>query len=193
MSPSVFDSFEQVIAKDRETWRRWLAEHHSTAPGVWLMVWKKGSGRSSVSPEDAILEALCFGWIDSKRQPFDADRYRQVFTPRKPKSTWSRINKERVQRLIRDSSMTDAGLAAIQTAKANGSWHSLDAVEALSVPEDLAAALAEDPVALANFDFYPPSIKKLALHRIASAKRPETRARRIVEIVRLAAANGRPL
>jgi uncharacterized protein YdeI (YjbR/CyaY-like superfamily) len=192
VSPSALDRLGEVPAKDRDAWRRWLAEHHSTAPGVWLIIWKKGSGSPSVSPEEAILEALCFGWIDSKRLPFDSERYRQAFTPRKPTSTWSRINKERVQRLIRDGSMTDAGLAAIRTAKANGSWASLDAVEALSVPEDLAAALAEDPVALANFDRYPASAKKLALNRIAGAKRPETRSRRITEIVRLATANERP-
>ncbi len=192
MTRSVFDGFEEVSVKDRATWRRWLAEHHSTAPGVWLIVGKKGSERPSVSAEEAVLEALCFGWIDSKMQPIDADRYRQVFTPRRPKSVWSRINKERVERLIRDGSMTDAGVAAIETAKANGSWTSLDAVEALSVPDDLAAALAADPVARGTFDGYPTSVKKLALYRIASAKRPETRARRIAEVVRLAAANERP-
>jgi uncharacterized protein YdeI (YjbR/CyaY-like superfamily) len=189
---TVFDSFEEVSAKDRESWRGWLAEHHQAAPGVWLLVWKKGSGRPSVTPEEAVLEALCFGWIDSKRLPLDADRYRQAYTPRKPTSTWSRINKERVQRLILDGSMTAAGLAAIETAKANGSWRSLDSVEALSVPEDLAAALAEDPVALMHFERYPASAKKLALYRVAGAKRPETRSRRIAEIVRLAAANERP-
>ena len=145
-----------------------------------------------MSPDEAILEALCFGWIDSKRLPLDGDRYRQAFTPRKPMSTWSKINKERVERLIRDGSMTDAGLAAIHIAKANGSWASLDAVEALSIPDDLAAALAADPIAHANFDGYPPSVKKLALHRLAGAKRPETRSRRIVDIVGLAAANERP-
>lgn len=191
MRSSALDRLEQVTATDRETWRRWLAEHHSTTPGIWLVLGKKDGARASVSLDEAIQDALCFGWIDSKMQPIDVDRYRLVFTPRNPKSTWSRINKERVQQLIRDGSMTDAGLAVIRTAKANGSWTSLDAVEALSVPEDLAAALAEDPVALANFDNYPSSVKKLFLHRVTSAKRPETRSQRIADIVRLAAVNER--
>ena len=159
---------------------------------MWLVLWKKASGGPSVSLEEATLEALCFGWIDSKTQPIDADRYRLVLTPRKPNSTWSRINKERVERLIRDGWMTDAGLAVIQTAKANGSWTSLDAVEALSIPEDLVAALTGDPVALANFDHYPASLRKMVLHRVTSAKLPGTRSRRIAEIVRLAAMNERP-
>ncbi len=192
MRSSALDRLEQVTATDRETWRRWLAEHHSTALGVWLVLGKKGGARASVSLDEAMQEALCFGWIDSKMQPIDADRYRLVFTPRKPDSTWSKINKERVERLIRDGSMTEAGLAAIETAKANGSWTSLDAVEALSVPEDLAAALAEDPVAAANFDTYPASVKKMVLHWVTSAKRADTRSRRIVEIVRLASVNERP-
>jgi uncharacterized protein YdeI (YjbR/CyaY-like superfamily) len=192
VSRSAVDRFEQVTAKDRQTWRRWLAEHHATAPGVWLVIRKTASGEPGVSLEEATEEALCFGWIDSKMQPIDADRYRLVFTPRKPDSTWSKINKERVERLIRDGSMTEAGLAAIETAKANGSWTSLDAVEALSVPEDLAAALTEDPVAAANFDTYPASLKKMVLHWVTSAKRADTRSRRIVEIVQRAAANRRP-
>lgn len=189
MTGSVFDGFDEVTADDRATWRRWLEQHHSTAPGVWLIVWKKGSGTPSVSPDEAVLDALCFGWIDSKREALDAERYRQAYTPRKPKSTWSRINKERVQRLTREGVMADAGLAAIETAKANGSWTSLDGVEALEVPDDLSAALASDPVARANFDGYPTSVKKLALQRLAAAKRPETRSRRIEEIVQAATAN----
>ena len=189
MTRSVFDGFDEVTAEDRAAWRRWLEGHHATAPGVWLIVWKKGSGRPSVSPDEAVLDALCFGWIDSKREALDADRYRQSYMPRKPKSTWSRINKERVERLTRDGEMTAAGLAAIEIAKANGSWSSLDAVEALEVPDDLAAALAADPISRASFEGSPTSVKKLALQRLAAAKRPETRSRRIVEILEAASAN----
>jgi uncharacterized protein YdeI (YjbR/CyaY-like superfamily) len=191
MSPSALDELDKVTARDRAAWRRWLAEHHATSPGVWLILEKKGSGRPSLSSEEAGLEALCFGWIDSKRLPLDADRYRQAYTPRKPRSTWSRVNKERVERLISEGLMTDAGLAAIETARANGSWTSLDAVEALSIPDDLAAALAANPIARSNFDAYAPSVKKLALLRLTSAKRADTRSRRIDEIVRLAAPAGR--
>ena len=110
--------------------------------------------------------------------------------PRRPAGTWSKVNKARVERLIRDGSMTDAGLAAIETAKANGSWASLDAVEALRIPDDLAAALAADPIANSRFEAYAKSVKKLALHRLNSAKRAETRSRRIDEIVGQARAAG---
>lgn len=173
-------------------WRRWLAEHHATSPGVWLILAKKGSETPSVTIEEAGLEALCFGWIDSKRLPLDDHRYRQSYMPRRPTSTWSKVNKERVERLIRDSSMTEAGLSAIATAKANGSWTSLDAVEALSIPKDLRAALAADPIARSNFDAFAPSVKKLALQRLNTAKRAETRSRRIDEIVAQAKSAGRP-
>ena len=173
-----------MTAKDRATWRRWLSEHHATSPGVWLILAKKKrSATTSVTLEEAGLEALCFGWIDSKRMPLDDHHYRQSYMPRRPKSTWSKVNKERVDRLIREGSMTEAGFAAIETAKANGSWTSLDAVESLAIPDDLAAALAADPIARSNFDAYPPSVKKLALLRLNSAKGAETRSRRVDEIV----------
>ena len=184
MSPSALDRLEEVTAGDRAAWRRWLAEHHATSPGVWLILAKKGSTTPSVTLEEAGLEALCFGWIDSKRLPLDDHRYRQSYMPRRPASTWSKVNKARVERLIRD------GFAAIETAKTNGSWASLDAVEALRIPDDLAAALAADPIANSRFEAYAPSVKKLALHRLNSAKRAETRSRRIAEIVGQAKAAG---
>jgi len=191
VSPSALDRLEEVTASDRAAWRRWLADHHATSPGVWLILAKKGSVTPSVTLEEAGLEALCFGWIDSKRMPLDSHRYRQSYMPRRPRSTWSKVNKERVERLIRDGSMTPAGLAAIETAKANGSWASLDAVEALSIPDDLADAFAADPIARSTFDAYPPSVKKLSLHRLNTAKRAETRSRRIDEIVGQANEAGR--
>jgi len=190
VSPSALDRLEEVTAGDRAAWRRWLAEHHATSPGVWLILAKKGSTTPSVTLEEAGLEALCFGWIDSKRLPLDDHRYRQSYMPRRPAGTWSKVNKARVERLIRDGSLTDAGLAAIETAKANGSWASLDAVEALRIPDDLAAALAADPIANSRFEAYAKSVKKLALHRLNSAKRAETRSRRIDEIVGQARAAG---
>ena len=192
MSPSALDDLDEVTAGDREAWHRWLAEHHATSSGVWLVLAKKASGTPSVTLEEAGLEALCFGWIDSKRLPLDAHRYRQSYVPRRPTSTWSKVNKERVEQLIRDGSMTHAGFAAIETAKANGSWVSLDAVEALTIPDDLTAALAADPIARSNFDTYAPSVKKLALLRLTTAKRAETRSRRIDEIVGQASAASRP-
>src|SRR4029078_13727418 len=145
------------------------ATHDPAWPGIWIILAKKGSTTPSVTLEEAGLEALCFGWIDSKRLPLDDHRFRQSYMPRRPASTWSRVNKARVERLIRDGSMTDAGLAAIETAKANGSWAFLCAAAALRVPDDLAAALAADPIANLRFEAYAPSVKKLALHRLNSA------------------------
>lgn len=142
--------------------------------------------------EEAVEEALCFGWIDSRMHPIDADTYRVVFSPRRPGSIWSANNKRRIERLIRDGLMTEAGLATIERAKADGMWTSLDGVEALEIPEDLSSALDAAPSARANFDAYPASTRKLVLHHVNGARRPATRARRIADLVRLAEENRRP-
>lgn len=181
------DTLQEVHPDSRDEWRRWLAEHHDGSSGVWLIWRKKRGGPGGVSLDDAVSEALCFGWIDSRLRPIDDTRSALLFTPRKPKSTWSRVNKQRVATLIAQGLMTEAGRRAIEAAQQNGSWDALDAVEDLRVPGDLAEALAASPQAEANFEAFPPSAKKLALWSIESAKRPETRARRIVETVRLAA------
>ena len=171
---------------DRSAWRLWLVGNHATSPGIWLAVGKKGNSRTALTYEDAVEEALCFGWIDSTVNRLDADRFKQLVTPRKPGGTWSRSNKERVKRLIAEGLMTPAGLAAIEAAKANGSWTLLDDVEDLIVPPDLAAALEKVPAAAAYVAGLSDSLKKMLLYRIASAKRPETRAKRIAETVRAA-------
>ena len=155
-----------------------------------MAVGKKGNSRTALTYDDAVEEALCFGWIDSTVNRLDADRFKQLMTPRKPGGTWSRSNKERVTRLIAQGLMTPAGLAAIEAAKANGSWTLLDDVEDLIVPPDLAAALEEVPAAAAYVAGLSDSLKRQLLYRIASAKRPETRAKRIAETVR-AAGDGR--
>lgn len=175
---------------DRTEWRAWLQENHATSPGVWVAVGKKGGTRTALTYEETVEEALRFGWIDGVVNRLDADRYKQRLTPRKPGSTWSRSNKERVARLIEQGLMTPAGLAAIEAAHANGSWELLDDVEDLVVPEDLAAALETMPAAASYFAGLSPSPKKLILYWIGSAKRPETRARRIDRTLR-AAADGR--
>ena len=136
-------------------------------------------------------EALCFGWIDSVVNRLDADRFKQLFTPRKRGSGWARTNKERVERLVARGLMTDAGLAAVKAAKADGSWQALDDVENLVVPGDLAAALAANPAAAAGFAAFTSSVRKMILYRVSEAKQPETRARRIEQTV-TAAAEGRP-
>ena len=175
--------------KTRADWRRWLEKHHATSTGVWLIYHKKESGKARMSYDDAVEEALCFGWIDSVARGLDPERSMLKFTPRKAGSGWSKINKGRVGRLLRLGLMTPAGLAKIEAAKRDGSWHALDAVERLAIPPDLSDAFARSATAARNFDSFPPSSKKIILTWIANAKRPETRAKRVAETVRQAAKN----
>lgn len=181
---------ELVEPGSRAEWRAWLETCHDTSPGIWLAVGKKGNSVTTLTYEDAVQEALCFGWIDSTVNRLDAHRFKQLFTPRKPGGTWARTNKERVEKLIAAGSMTPAGMAPIEAAKADGSWTLLDNVDALIIPADLAAALGADPAAARAFEALPDSPKKLALYWIQTAKRAETRAKRVAETVR-AAAEGR--
>lgn len=180
-----------VHPKSRKGWRQWLSRNHARSSGVWLAAYRRETGRPRVEYEEAVEEALAFGWIDSKSVRLDDERSLLWMCPRKPSSGWSRSNKERVERLERAGLMTDAGRAAIEAAKRSGSWSLLDSVEALEEPHDLEAALNASPAARANFDAFPPSSKKLILTWIATAKREETRRRRVEETVRLAARNVR--
>src|ERR1044071_7571701 len=125
---NIIDSFDHFYAKDRKTWRKWLAKNHKLLPGIWLIYYKKDSGKSRVPYAEAVEEALCYGWIDSTQRPLDEESYMQLFMPRKPKSGWSKLNKERVQRLIEEGQMTPAGLEKIELAKQNGSWNKLDGI-----------------------------------------------------------------
>jgi uncharacterized protein YdeI (YjbR/CyaY-like superfamily) len=179
----------EVEPGTRAAWRRWLARNHATSTGVMLIYKKKNAPGPGLRYEDALDEALCFGWIDSKVGAYDETRRIQLFTPRRPKSAWSKRNKDHIERLSAEGRMTDAGRAAIRRAQENGSWTLLDGPEALEVPDDLARALDRNPVARTNFDAFPRSSRRSFLFWVASAKRAETRARRIAEVVRLAAAN----
>jgi len=181
-----------VEAPDRASFRAWLAANHAASPGIWLVYHKKASPETSVSYDEAVEEALCFGWIDSKAKPIDGHRYRQMFTPRKPGSVWSRLNKERVERMVAAGLMTEAGMAKIEAARSDGSWAILDSVEALEEPDDLAAALDAVPAARAFFDGLAPSRKKPILYWVVSAKREATRRQRIARIVALAAEGKTP-
>jgi uncharacterized protein YdeI (YjbR/CyaY-like superfamily) len=173
---------------NRAELRAWLAENSMTSPGVRLAIGKKGNTVTELSYDDAVEEGLCFGWIDSVAGRLDEARFTTRFTPRKPGGTWARTNKVRIERLIAEGLMTPAGMAVIEAAKADGSWTLLDDVEDLIVPDDLAAALAENPAANQYWRTQAgASVRKIALHRIASAKRPETRAKRIAETVAEAA------
>lgn len=172
-------------------WRAWLIEHHQREEGIWLITYKKATGKPRIDYDAAVTEALCFGWIDSKPNKLDDERSLLWFAPRKPGTGWSRLNKERIARMIAAGKMAPAGLAKVEAAKADGSWAALDAIENLEVPEDLAAALAEYPNAATHFDAFPRSVKRGILEWIASAKRAETRAKRIAETARLAEENQR--
>ena len=177
--------------KTRAEWRAWLEQNHGRAEGVWLVTYKKGTGKPRLEYGEAVEEALCFGWVDSKPAKVDAKRSALWFAPRKPGSRWSGPNKERVARLTAAGLMAPAGLAKVEAAKRDGAWSALDAVEALEVPPDLARALAERPPAAENFSAFPRSVKRGILEWIVAARRAETRARRVEETARLAAENKR--
>lgn len=186
------DGIEVFQPKGRKSWRNWLGKNAAIKNKVWLVIYKKTSGKKSIDYIDAVEEALCFGWIDSKAVKRDEESVFQYMSKRKPRSIWSKINKERIERLIANGSMTDQGMQVIEAAKKNGSWTSLDDVEALKIPADLSELLQSTPNARTGFESYPPSLKKQVLHWIKSAKRDETRMKRIKEIVALAAKHQRP-
>ena len=185
------DTYAQFQPASRAAWRQWLAEHHASAPGVWLVYCKKATGQPSVSYAEAVEEALCFGWIDSLPRRLDAARTQLLFTPRQPTSGWSKVNKERLVRLEAANRLLPAGRAAIAAARQNGAWESLDAAEAGALPGDLAEALAADAPAQRNYAAFSLSARKMILTWVLGARRPETRARRVAETVRLAAKNKR--
>ena len=124
--PKFDDQLETIYAVDRKAWRDWLRQNHLTSPGIWLIYYKVKSGEPSVRYSEAVKEALCFGWIDSKVKSLDQDRYKQIFTPRKPKSVWSKLNKQYIEELIQAELMSDVGLQKITVAKQDGSWTTLD-------------------------------------------------------------------
>jgi len=167
-------------------------ENHSREKSVWLIYNKKKSGVSSISWSEAVDEALCFGWIDSLSRPIDDARYMQFFTRRKVNSVWSKINKEKVQRFTEQGLMTQAGLDVINMAKQNGSWTVLDEVEALIIPADLQAEFICRPEAENFYHHLSRSDKRNLLQWLVLAKKPETRQKRIRELVELAALNQKP-
>lgn len=173
-------------AKSRREWRAWLEKNHASAAGVWLVFYKSGSPHH-LTDDDIAEEALCFGWIDSRPGFVDSARARRYVAPRKPGSAWSNLNKARAERMIRAGLMRPAGRRKIDAAKKDGSWDFLADVQAGVVPRDLKSALAADASARRNFEGFPPSSKRIILEWIKNAKRPETRAARVLETVRLAA------
>lgn len=180
-----------VHPKTRAEWRQWLEKHHTRTEGVWLITYKKATGKPRVEYEEAVEEALCFGWIDSKANKLDDERSMLWMSPRKPGTGWSRPNKERIERLTAAGLIAPAGLAKIEAARKDGSWEALDAVEALEIPPDLEKAFASYGAAKQNFEAFPRSVKRAILEWISNAKKPETRAKRVEETARLAGENRR--
>ncbi|HEV7333621.1 MAG TPA: YdeI/OmpD-associated family protein [Flavisolibacter sp.] len=174
------------------SWRKWLEKHHLSAQAVWVVFYNKNANKKSISWRDAVDVALCFGWIDSKKIKIDEETSHQFFSRRKPKSTWSKINKERVAKLIEDGLMTKAGLEAIAIAKQNGSWTILDEVEELVIPEDLEKAFRSKQGSKDYFLGLSKSVRKAMLQWLVLARRPETRQKRIDEIAELASNKTKP-
>lgn len=180
-----------VHPKTRSAWHSWLDRHHARPEGVWLISWKKSSGKVRIPYDELVEEALCFGWIDSTAKTVDEHRAMLWFAPRRPRSGWSKSNKVRIERAIAAGRMQPVGLAKIEAAKQDGSWNALDAVDALELPPDLIAALAGHPPARDHFEAFPPSVKRGILDWIRTAKTQPTRAKRICETATLAAMNRR--
>jgi len=173
-----------MYAADRAEWRAWLETHHRNERGIILIYYKVKADAASVTYDEAVEEALCFGWIDSTVRTIDDERYMQLFTPRRKGSIWSKLNKSRIEKVTAEGRMTPAGQAVIDAARADGSWTILDEVDSLIVPDDLATALHDRPGALAAWEELTDSRKRQVLYHRISAKRAATREKRIAQIVR---------
>jgi uncharacterized protein YdeI (YjbR/CyaY-like superfamily) len=161
-------------------WREWLDLYHAESKGIWLQIFKKGSGRATITYAEALDEALCYGWIDSTKNAYDAASFLQRFSPRKARSVWSKVNREHVARLIEAEKMHPSGLQAIEEAKRNGAWEAAyDSQSRSEVPEDLRIELDRHPEAKAYFEGLNSANRYAFLYRIQTAKRAETRAKRV--------------
>lgn len=185
------DGVKAVPAQDVRTWRKWLNDHHEIEKGVWLIIYKKDSQQRSINYNQAVDEALCFGWIDSKPNRRDAKSFYQYFAKRNPKSNWSRVNKEKVARLIKAKKMAPAGLEMVRHAQETGTWDALNDVENLVIPPDLMAELAAYDNATEYFESFPRSVKRGILEWIFNAKRADTREKRIKQTAQMAQKNER--
>jgi uncharacterized protein YdeI (YjbR/CyaY-like superfamily) len=190
-SMRVLDRAPQLELNGREAWRRWLERNHTTATGVWLVSPRRAGGRRDLEYDAMVEEALCFGWIDGQAAGVDEQRSKQYFARRRVRSSWSKSNKERFQRMLLAGLVAPAGMAAVERARSDGSWSILEPVERLEVPADLATALDGCPPARRNWEAFPPSARRALLSWIAMARRAETRARRIEETAAAARRNER--
>jgi uncharacterized protein YdeI (YjbR/CyaY-like superfamily) len=184
-----YNGIKTFYAKTRKDWRRWLQKNQTAEKSVWLIVYRKTSKTPSVYYDEAVEEALCFGWIDSKANKRDEESYYQFFSQRKPKSNWSKLNKIRVEKMIGQGLMTGSGMAMINLANQNGTWTALEKVDQLIIPPDMKKLFDKNKVAGKNFQAFPPSTIRGILEWILNAKKPETRQQRIEQTVALAAKN----
>lgn len=189
MKPELKNGLKTFHAPTRKSWRGWLQKNHAIEKSLWLIIYHKTSSTPSVYYDEAVEEALCFGWIDSKPNKRDGESFYLFFAQRNPKSKWSKLNKTRVEKLIANGLMAEAGMKYIELAKQTGTWEALDAVENYEVPDDLLKALNKNKTAKKYFEAFPPSTRKGILQWISDAKRPETRQKRIDETVKLAGEN----
>lgn len=180
---------ELLYFKNAQEWREWLHNNHQKSTGVYLIFYRVGSDKESMRWEDAVQVAICYGWIDSTVKRLDHERRRQMFTPRKDKSVWSKLNKTYIDKLTSENLMHESGLKKIEIAKQNETWESLDAVEKLEMPKDLVSAFDKNKTALSNYNRFSPSYRKSYLYWLNRAKREETRNVRIVQIVSLCEQN----
>jgi uncharacterized protein YdeI (YjbR/CyaY-like superfamily) len=196
MNKSQKKDYKTFHPKTRKQWRQWLEKNHSSSPGIWMIYYKKESGKRKFTYADAVEEALCFGWIDSQPKKIDAERSALKFTPRKAKSILSKLNKQRIEKLIEQNLMTAPGLAKIEQAKKDGSWNTLNSsdfhADNNSLPVELEKAFSKNKKAKENFHAFPISYRKRFLFWIDSAKQVETKRSRIKQTVLMSAANKKP-
>ena len=181
------DRFQRVEISSRDDLHRWLLENHTQTESIWLVIFKKHVADKHVNHWDIVDEGLCFGWIDSRVAKLDEDRSMLLFSPRKPTSAWSRVNKDRLEKLFAENRMQPSGLKSIEIAKENGSWEKIDQATSAEPPQDFLDALNASEAAKENWAKFPPSSRRAILEWILLAKRPETRANRIQETVQKAA------
>jgi len=182
-----------LYVKERNEWRKWLEENYNSENEIWLIYYKKHSDKPRIPYDDAVEEALCFGWIDSLFKTIDEEKYMQKYTPRKKNSVWSEYNVKRCEKMIKEGKMTDAGLALIEEAKKNGKWDQAYSTKKIfEMPQDLEIALKKDKTAWANFNNFAASYRNNYIHWVNSAKRKETKNNRIEEVVKRSALNQKP-
>jgi uncharacterized protein YdeI (YjbR/CyaY-like superfamily) len=186
------ETLQTFCPTSQADWRKWLTKNHQTLNSIWLVYYKKHSGKPTIKYSDAVDEALCFGWIDSKAKPIDDEKSMQFFCKRKPTSVWSKVNKAKVERLIAENKMQAAGLRLIEIAKANGSWDILNDAEALIIPPALEAAFKKIKGSKNYFEQLSRTDKRNILQWLTMAKKPETKANRINEIATLAGEGKKP-